>query len=113
MAWRGPATPRDPLLDTALFRRNRRILKAQRRPCSVCGAAIDYSVKGSMHAGHIVSRRKAKLLGWGDAQVNALSNLRVECRRCSIRSGAREGQLARAAKMKQAKGGYRDDSHRW
>jgi 5-methylcytosine-specific restriction endonuclease McrA len=117
MAWRGPSTPRDPLLDTPLYRRNRAILKAMHLPCAVCGRTDMYSKPGQFVAGHIVSRRKAKLLGWPEAQTNSLANLRPECRSCSNRSGAREGQQAQRAKVKRRQGkvvyGLADDSHRW
>ena len=75
-----------------------------------------YSRPGQFVAGHIVSRRKARLLGWLPEQINALANLRPECRSCSNRSGAREGQQARQAKLRLAQQGksiYRDDAHRW
>jgi 5-methylcytosine-specific restriction endonuclease McrA len=118
MAWRGPTTPRDPLLDTPLYRRNRAILKRMRLPCSVCGKSIDYTKPGAFVAGHIVSRRKAKLLGWTADQINSLSNLRPECRSCSNRTGAREGQQAQRTKLKRTRQGktvygFADDSHRW
>ena len=76
MAWRGPSTPRDPLLDTPLYRRNRAILKAMRLPCAVWGRTDMYSTPSQFVAGHIVSRRKAKLLGWTEAQVNSLASVR-------------------------------------
>ena len=76
-----------------------------------------YSKPGQFVAGHIVSRRNAKLLGWPEAQTNSLANLRPECRSCSNRSGAREGQQAQRAKVKRRQGkvvyGFADDSHRW
>src|SRR6188472_3738529 len=53
MAWRGPSTPRDPLLDAPLYRRNRAILKAMRLPCAVCGRTDMYSKPGQFVAGHI------------------------------------------------------------
>jgi 5-methylcytosine-specific restriction endonuclease McrA len=101
MTWRGPRKPRDPLLDTPLFRANRAQLKRLRLPCAICGRVIDYTQSGAFVAGHIVSRRKAKLLGWTPAQINALSNLRPECRSCSNKTGAREGQQAQRAKLKR------------
>jgi hypothetical protein len=103
MTWRGPRKPRDPLLDTPLFRANRATLKRLRLPCAICGRAIDYTKPNAFVAGHIVSRRKAKLLGWTAAQINALTNLRPECRPCSNKSGAREGQQAQRAKLKQTR----------
>ena len=117
MAWRGPSTPRDPWLDTPRYRRNRAQLKRLRLPCAVCGKAIDYAKAGAFVAGHIVSRRKAKLLGWTEEMANSLANLRAECRSCSNRSGAREGQQAQRAKIRRRQGktiyGFADDSHRW
>ena len=76
-----------------------------------------YSRPGQFVAGHI-SRRKARLLGWLPEQINALVNLRPECRSCSNRTGAREGQQARQAKLRRTQQdktiyGLADDSHRW
>ena len=70
MAWR---KPKDPLLTTPLYRRNRAHLKRLRLPCAVCGRTIDYSEPGAFVAGHIVSRYKAKLYGWTEPMINALS----------------------------------------
>jgi hypothetical protein len=95
MTWRGPRKPRDPLLDTPLFRANRAQLKRLRLPCAICRRSIDYTQPRAFVAGHVVSRRKAKLLGWTPAQINALSNLQPECRSCSNKTGAREGQQVR------------------
>jgi len=103
MTWRGPRKPRDPLLDTPLYRKNRAQPKRLRLPCAICGRIINYTQSGAFVAGHIVSRRKAKQLGWTPAQINALTNLRPECRSCSNKTGAREGQQAQRAKLKQAK----------
>jgi hypothetical protein len=100
LAW--PRKPKDPLLDTPRYRANRARLKLLRLPCAVCGKAIDYTQPAAFVAGHIVSRRKAKQMGWTEAQINALSNLRPECRPCSNKTGAREGQQAQRAKLKNA-----------
>jgi hypothetical protein len=116
MTWRGPRKPKDPLLDSVLFRTNRAQLKQLHLPCAVCGKAIDYTRPGAFVAGHVVSRRKAKQLGWTAAQINALSNLRPECRSCSNKTGAREGQQAQRAKLKQTRQTkiiYLDNSRRW
>jgi hypothetical protein len=103
MTWRGPRKPRDPLLDTPLFRANRAQLKRLRLPCAICGQTIDYTQPAAFVAGHMVSRRKAKQLSWTPAQINALTNLRPECRPCSNKTGAREGQQAQRAKLKQTR----------
>jgi hypothetical protein len=100
VTWRGPRTPKDPLLNTPQFRTNRAALKRLRLPCAICGRAIAYDQPHAFVAGHIVSRRKAKLLGWTASQINALSNLRPECKPCSNKTGAREGQQAQRAKLK-------------
>ena len=92
-----------------LYRRNRAHLKRLRLPCAVCGRAIAYDQPGAFVAGHIVSRHKAKLYGWTEGMINSLSNLRPECRRCSYRTGAREGQQAMRAKRRRSTS--RDD--RW
>jgi hypothetical protein len=96
----------------------------QTQPCSTQAAApaalrcvgrtIDYTKPGSFVAGHIVSRRKAKLLGWTEDMINARSNLQPECRSCSNKTGAREGQQAQRAKLKRTNIMYPfNDSHRW
>jgi hypothetical protein len=92
MAW---TKPKDPLLSSPLYRRNRALLKKMRLPCSVCGKAIDYSTPGQFVAGHIVARWKAKRLGWTEPMINSLSNLQPECRECSHRTGAQEGGRVR------------------
>jgi hypothetical protein len=109
-----------PALVTELARRKvREYWRRSGRPCAVCGAAIDYAgprylvVNGrrvqnprALVVGHIVSRRKAKLLGWSAEQINALSNTRPECQRCSNLSGARDGQRAQAAAGKGRRATY-------
>jgi hypothetical protein len=116
MTWRGPTTPRDPLLDTPLYRRNRPYLKKMRLPCAVCGKVIDYTKSGAFVAGHIVSRRKVKLLGWTEAQTNSLANLRSECRSCSNTTGVREraaGAPGEDETHPARQDSYGDDSRRW
>ena len=127
MAWRGPRTPSDPQLHTAAWRRIRDHWRRSGQPCAVCGVAIDYTgprylvVRGkrvqnprALVVGHIVSRRRAKLLGWTAAQTNALSNTRPECQRCSNLSGAREGQRAQATALQQSRPTMTlDTSRRW
>src|SRR5215217_1883622 len=114
MAWR---KPKDPLLTTARYRRNREVLKRQRLLCAVCGRPIDYSQPGAFVAGHVVARHKAKRLGWTEEMINALSNLRAECKSCSYRTGAHEGnQVKRAMRQRVRPGGatgHLTDSHRW
>lgn len=75
-------------------------------PCARCGLDIDY-VSGryypgtrkvnpySLVVGHIVGRHEAKLMGWSDAQINALSNTQPEHARCSDQSGAQYGNRLR------------------
>ena len=111
MAW---SKPKDPLLTTPLYRRNRAILKRLRLPCAVCGRTINYSQPGQFVAGHIVSRHKAKLYGWTEAMINSLSNLQPECKQWYYRTGAREGQ--QAMRVKQRRGRHAVavfDPHRW
>lgn len=113
MAWR---SSKDPLLSSQLYRRNRAWLRRQKLPCAVCGRSIDYTQPDAFVAGHSVARHKAKLLGWTEEQINALSNLRPECRQCSHRTGAREGNQAKRAKRHRAKQTgivIGDDSHSW
>ena len=111
MAW---SKPKDPLLTTPLYRRNRAILKRLRLPCAVCGRTINYSQPGAFVAGHIVSRHKAKLYGWTEAMINSLSNLQPECKQCSYRTGAREGQQAMRAKRRLTRRTVAvSDAHRW
>src|SRR5215218_781931 len=106
MPWRGPHGPDDPLLATTRHPgANRKHWKRLRRPCAVCGLAIDYTGKTfivvagvrrlnprSLVVGHIVDRATAKRLGWSAAQINSLSNTRPECARCSVKSGAKLGR---------------------
>jgi hypothetical protein len=75
VAW---TEPKDPLLSSPLYRRNRALLKRLRLPCSVCCKAIDYSMSGQFVAGHIVARWKAKRWGWPESQIRC---------RCSLNSG--------------------------
>jgi hypothetical protein len=110
VAWQGQ---RDPLLDSPRFRRNRTYLKGLRLPCSLCGRCIDYSQPGAFVAGHIVSRYRAKQLGWTEEQINSLNNLRTECRSCSMRTGAREGGRVKHANIKRRRGTHLTDAHRW
>jgi|tagenome__1003787_1003787.scaffolds.fasta_scaffold20785598_2 hypothetical protein len=113
MAW---TKPKDPLLSSPLYRRNRALLKRLRLPCAVCGKAIDYSTPGQFVAGHIVARWKAKRWGWPESQINSLQNLRPECKQCSHRTGAREGNQVKHAMRQRAKTGiiYQlDDHERW
>jgi hypothetical protein len=112
VAWR---SSKDPLLSSPLYRRNRALLKKRRLPCAVCGRAIDYSQPSAFVAGHIMPRWKAKQLGWLPEQINSLQNLRPECRRCSFRTGSREGnQVQRAMRQRPRRAGVlRDDSGRW
>jgi hypothetical protein len=51
---------------------------------------------------NIISRHKAKLLGWTEDMINSLSNLRPECKQCSHRTGAIEGQKAMRVKRRRA-----------
>src|SRR5215203_164723 len=103
MAWRGPRTARDPLLASKQHRANQQYWRTQRLPCAICGAMIMYDgpyyLPGtrrlnprSLVVGHIVSRHRAKQLGWTERQINALTNTRPECRDCSNKGGARLGQ---------------------
>jgi hypothetical protein len=93
MAWRGPKSPKDPLLARAShYKRNRQYWQRLGLPCALCGKAIDYTganiINGRQNpralvVGHIVSRYHAKKLGWSEAMINSVSNTRPECRRCS------------------------------
>ena len=113
MAWR---QSKDPLLSAPRYRRNREVLKRQKLPCAVCGRAIAYDQPGQFVAGHIVARHKAKRLGWLEQQINALSNLRPECKQCSNRTGAREGNRVKRAMRQSATTRIihqLDDHERW
>jgi hypothetical protein len=82
--------------------RNRATLRAQRRPCARCGKPIDYDgsywiplpngrkkINGAAFvAGHVIGRAFG-----GD---HSLANLQSEHARCSLQSGAREGNYLRA-----------------
>jgi hypothetical protein len=114
VAWR---SSKDPLLSTPLYRRNRALLKRLRLRCAVCGQQIRYDVPGEFVAGHVVARHTAKRLGGTHEQINALANLRPECRRCSFRTGSREGnQVRRVKRQRLQRTGVvwpLDDSARW
>jgi hypothetical protein len=94
--------PEDPWGLTLTWRKHRIHWKRLRLPCARCRGWIDYDgpryLPGRrlnpryLVVGHIVSRHRARLLGWSEAQVNALSNTQPECQDCSNRSGARLGR---------------------
>lgn len=76
--------------------------RTQGKPCARCGKAIAYSSTyyfpgtrtinpDAFVCGHIVSRDRAKQLGWTDEQINSIANTQPECARCSMTSGARDG----------------------
>lgn len=104
--------PTDPGLRSAEYRRNRALLRAQRRPCARCGRAIAYdepywlATPGGRRsvnprafvAGHVIDRAA----GGG----HHLANLRPECARCSFTSGAQLGnrRQRRAAAVRGPKG---------
>jgi len=116
MSWRGPRTSNDATLTSHTWRTKVRPYWQRRRlPCSRCGSAIDYdgpryfitaSGKRTMNpkalvVGHIVSRYTARLRGWTETQINALSNTQPECQACSNRSGAQLGQRVRSGQATQ------------
>lgn len=89
----------DPLLKGADWSAVRAHWWARRDPCAVCGRAIryerGYQGPDALDVGHIVSRDQAKAMGWTRRQINALTNTRPECRRCSRSSGATYGNTKR------------------
>jgi len=97
----GRARPRgnDPLLNTATWRTARTHWRTIQGPCARCGRPIDYDApRGHPRAlivGHIVSRARARAMGWTAAQINALTNTQPECTTCSARSGARDTNALR------------------
>ena len=101
---RGPA---DKAYTTKQWAANRQHWRTVRRPCARCGKAIAYdapyhiTVRGkrtinpdALVVGHIVSKRRARRMGWTEAKTNALDNTQPECGACSVKSGAREGRKA-------------------
>jgi hypothetical protein len=113
MTWRGPRTSSNPIYSTRSWRNIRKHWQQLGLPCARCGYKIDYLgpkyllINGkrkqnpySLAVGHIVSVRKATILGWTEAQTNALSNTQPEHLACSNSSGAREGQRAQRAKQR-------------
>jgi len=105
--WRGPRTARDPLLVTATHRSNRAywlaLAKTAGLRCALCGCAIAWRKEyhrlpngkengNYLVVGHIISRYAAKQMRWTEAQINALSNSRPECKRCSNKTGAQLGR---------------------
>lgn len=121
--WRGPRTPRDPLLTTRAWRQIRQHWIRLRLPCARCGRPIDYdgprfyvTATGKRRqnprylvVGHKVDRYRAKLMGWTAQQINALENTQPECVHCSNRSGAQLGQRVQAARQAQPV----DTARRW
>ena len=111
----GPRRRADPLLTTHAWRLVKQHWRDLRPPCMAprChlpGIPIDWdgpylitTLSGrrtvnpaAFHCGHIVSRRRARRLGWPETRINDLSNTRAEHARCSVKAGAREGRAARA-----------------
>ena len=106
---RGPA---DPLLSSNGWAKVKAHWRTLRLPCQAprChlpGVPIDYdgpylvTIRGkrtinrrAFHCGHIVSRRKARLLRWSAERTNAVGNTRPEHAACSVKAGAREGRAA-------------------
>jgi hypothetical protein len=94
----------DPLLDTDLYRTNRAQLRKQATladaPCSICGLAIRFDLAYphplSLVCGHVLSRAKAKRLGWTPEMINARSNLQPEHKRCGQKAGSAEGSRSPA-----------------
>jgi hypothetical protein len=130
VTWRGPRkSAKDPLLARAShYRRNRQHWLALARTlglrCSLCGCVIEWRKEyqrlpgGRENAnylviGHVTSRYHAKRMGWTEQQINALSNSRPECKRCSNRSGAQLGQQVQRANAKIKLRIGRSDSDRW
>jgi hypothetical protein len=126
MAWRGPRTPTDPLLNNHHWRVTiRNHWKMLRLPCARCGRAIDYDgeyylrtitgrrIKNPRYLviGHIVDRYVAKRYGWTESEINALTNTRPECMGCSNKSGARLGQKVQRSKIAAAQ--RIDTARRW
>jgi len=89
----------DPLLNTATWRTARAHWRTIQGPCARCGRPINYSAPAghprALIVGHIVSRHRARMLGWTPAQTNALTNTQPECTTCSARSGARDTNALR------------------
>lgn len=122
MTWRGPRTPRDPLLTTRAWRNDREHWQRLRLPCARCGRPIDYdgprylTINGKRRQnpcylviGHIVDRWEARRRGWTEQQINARANQQPECQNCSNTSGARLGQRIQASKTKKPS----NDRARW
>lgn len=122
MTW--AAKQRDPLLGTYTWRVTiRQHWVRLRLPCARCKQPIDYAgpryytVRGKRRlnprylvVGHKVDRYQAKLMGWTEQQINAISNTQPECARCSHSSGAKLGQRVSAQNVKaQAP----EESRRW
>jgi hypothetical protein len=100
------------------------------RACARCGRPLDTRIPryypgtrkvhpGSLVVGHIVGRDQAKLLGWKDEQINAITNTQPEHARCSDRSGAQYGNQKRGRRGAQLRVVPReerqalDNSRRW
>jgi len=88
----------DPLLKGRDWEAVKAHWRRERLPCAKCQHSIDYdgpSGPRSLDVGHIVSRDRAKALGWTRAQINAIANTQPECRTCSRSTGATEGNRKR------------------
>jgi len=111
----GPRRRADPLLTTHAWRLVKQHWRDLRPPCMAprChlpGIPIDWDGPylvttpsgrrtinpAAFNCGHIVSRRRARRLGWPESRINDVSNTRAEHARCSVKDGAREGRAVQA-----------------
>ena len=93
----------DPLITGAAWKAVRAHWMRVRGPCARCGRPIDYDRAdrywASLDVGHIVSRDRARALGWTDAQINAINNTQPEHQRCNRVAGVRDGNAKRTARV--------------
>jgi len=97
-----PKRARDPIYNSAGHRANIKHWRAARRPCALCGGAIDYDGPArypngtpnpwSLEIDHIVPVAVARARGWTDDLINRLGNTQPAHRRCNNLRGLQLGQ---------------------
>lgn len=99
--------PTDPLLSTPAYLAARAHWRRVATHCARCGIQLDKTIGSrsprAIQTGHIVGRHEARKLGWSDAQINALSNTRPECRTCNLSAGARYGNSVRVRRRRTSR----------
>jgi hypothetical protein len=96
MPWSNGRRNADPSLGTYAWKQNTGLLETATPPLHTLRRTNrlhrQMAPSTQPRVGHIISRHRARQLGWPDAQINALSNTQPECASCSNRSGAKLGR---------------------